>query len=268
MSFKFSKKNLREAAEELDGKTVTAIAERARKYGTYATAPIQRRCGDEVRNSVVLLDRNGERVGVYDKVHPVLMSDGSLEYGITPAAEFPVFDLDFGRVGIQICWDVAFDDGWRAYGNQDAELVVFCTNPAVRTALRGYAWRHGYYIAASAVHPPSLIVDPIGRVVGSTSSVGEIIVSQIDLDYRVLHSNCMWEWTEERAEKYKGRINIEWDVEAHMYLATSLDRYLPMRKFLEQEDLLTGRQRNGRNIELQMEGRGGPPKVPASIERE
>ena len=260
--------NLRDAAEELDGKTVTAIGKLARKHRTYVTVPIQRRHENDVRNSIVIVNRNGEIIGVYDKVHPVLMQDGSLEYGIKPAKMIPVFDLDFGRVGVQICWDVAFDDGWRALANQDAELVLFSTNPAVVIALRGYAWRHGYYIAASATHPPSAIVDPLGRVISTTVADNEVLVERVDLDYRVLHSNCMWEWNQERAKKYDGRINIEWDVEAHEYLATSLDPELPIRQFLSGEGLLTGRQRNGQNIKLLLKERGGPPVVPLPMERE
>ena len=46
---------------------------------------------------------------------------------------------------------------------------------------------------------------------------------------------------------------MEWDVDRH----ECLDPGLPVRRFLELEGLLTGRQRNGRNIELQWEARGG-----------
>ena len=95
-----------------------------------------------------------------------------------------------------------------------------------------------------------------------------MLVQRIDLDFRVLHSNCMWEWSEERTSKYARRINLEWDPEAHEYLVTSCDPELPVRRFLETEGLLTGRQRNARNIALQMEARGGPPVVPKPVERE
>jgi len=267
-SFQFLKENVEEVAETLEGRIVTATAEKARQHRTYATAPVQTRRDGRVYNSVVLLDRRGEVVGVYDKVFPVMMGDGSLEHGITPGREFPVFDLDFGRVGIQICWDVAFDGGWQALADQDAELVLFPTNPAVPTALRGRAWRHGYCIAASTVHPPSMIVGPTGRVLGITSQNRELLVVRVDLDFRVLHSNCMWEWSEERARKYEGRINLEWDADGHEYLVTSSDPSLPVRRFLEIEGLPTGRQRVGRNIELQVKARGGASAMPAPVERE
>ena len=267
-SFQFADGKVEKVAETLDGPTVTAIAERARRYHTYATAPVPLRREGCVYNSVVLIDRQGAPVGIYDKVFPVMMTDGSLEYGITPGREFPVFDLDFGRVGVQICWDVSSETGWQALADQDAELVMFPTNPASLVGLRGRAWRHGYYIAASTVAPPAALLSPTGRVVGVTSEDREVLVERIDLDFRVLHSNCMWEWSEQRAAPYKGRINFEWDPEGHEYLVTSCDPELPVRDFLNAEGLLTGRQRNARNIALQLQARGGPPAIPEPVERE
>lgn len=267
-SFQFVGESVEEVAEDLDGPIVTAVAQSARWHGTYATAPVPLRRDGRVYNSVVILDRQGQPVGAYHKVFPVMMGDGSLEYGITPGRDFPVFDLDFGRVGVQICWDIAFEAGWQALADQDAELVLFPTNPASMVALRGRGWRHGYYIAASTVAPPAVLVSPTGRVLGTTSQDREVLVQRIDLDFRVLHSNCMWGWSEERAAAYSGRINVDWDAEAHEYLVTSRDPQLPVRAFLEGEGLLTGRQRNGRNIALQMAARGGPPNLPEPLERE
>ena len=261
-SFQFVKESVEEVAEDIDGKVVGAIAEKARQLGIYATAPVQLRREGRVYNSVVILDRQGEPVGVYDKVFPVMLRDGSLEHGITPGREFPVFDLDFGRVGVQICWDVAFEEGWQALGDQGVELVVFCTNPAVPIALRGKAWQYGYYIAASTVHPPGVIVSPTGRVLAITSEDKEVLVARIDCDYRILHSNCLWDWPESRREEYAGRVEVEWDVDGHEYLVTSSDLDLPVRRFLEVEGLLTGQQRKGRNMELLLEARGGPPSMP------
>ena len=268
VSFQFARPTVEAVAEALDGRIVRAVAGRAKRHGIYATAPVHTRREGKVYNSVVLVDREGERVGVYDKVFPVMMSDGSLEYGITPGRQFPVFDLDIGRVGIQICWDIAFDAGWQALANQDAELVLFCTNPASPLFMRGRAVRHAYYIVAATVHPPAVMVDPIGRVLGTTSEMGEVLIRRLNLDYRVLHSNCLWEWPESRRKEYEGRIKLEWDAEAHEYLVTSCDPELPVRRFLEREGLLTGHQRIRRNIALQSEARDGPPVVPDPVERE
>ena len=83
-SFKFVKDDVPGKAEELNGPRVSAFAERARCHGAYVTAPVVLKRNGKPYNSVVLLDRNGEPVGVYDKVHPVLQGDGSLDFGSTP----------------------------------------------------------------------------------------------------------------------------------------------------------------------------------------
>jgi predicted amidohydrolase len=256
--------SVEEIAEALDGPVVSAIAAKAREHGIYATAPVPTRREGQVYNSVVLLGRQGEIVGIYDKVFPVMMEGGSLEYGITPGRRFPVFDLDFGRVGIQICWDVAFEPGWQALADQGAELVLHSTDPSSLVAMRGRAWRYEYYMVSSTMVPPAHAVDPIGRVVGKTSAPGEVLVLSLDLDFRVLNSNCLWGWPESKRSEYAGRINIEWDDEGRRHLVTSNDPALPVRRFLEQEGLLTGRQRNARNMQLQNEARGGPLDMPAS----
>ena len=268
VTFKFAKDDLLAAAEDTHGKTVATLGARARELGIHLTAPVLRRVGDRVYNSVILLDRHGRPAGTYDKVAVALMADDSLEFGVTPGGSYPVFDLDIGRVGIQICYDVSFEEGWRALGNQDAELVLLPTNPAVPLALRGYAWRHGYYVAASAVHPPSVIVDPVGRVVATTVADREVAVARIDLDYRVLSSPCLWSWSLRDHPEYQGRVRIDWSREAHEYLVTSLDPALPIRKFLEAEGLTTGHPRLAKAREAQRKARGGDPVISPLVERD
>ena len=113
-----------------------------------------------------------------------------------------------------------------------------------------------------------MMVDPLGRELGRTTQDRECLVRCLDLDYRVLNSNCMWEWTAERQRPYEGRLRIEWDVDAHSYLVTSDDPDIPVRRFLEKEGILTGRQRNRRNMALLLEARGGLPRRPEVLERD
>jgi predicted amidohydrolase len=248
-----------EMAEAVDGPTVTALAEKARQHRTCVAAPVFLRRGADTLNSVVMLGRDGEPLGAYHKVFPVMMTDGSLECGVRPGSGFPAFDLDFGRVGVQICWDIAFPDGWRALGEQEVELVLYPTFPLGLVGLRGYAWQHGYYIAAATERPPAAVVDPTGRVVATTSDSPQALVVRVDLDYRVLNTNCLWEWPESKFEEYAGRIRLDWHEDEYLYLVTSLDPELPVREFLQEEGLVTGRQRRARNLELLDEARGGPP---------
>jgi predicted amidohydrolase len=247
-------------AEEIDGPTLAAYAEKARQYHTHVAAPVYLRRGDRTYNSVVMLGRDGEPVGEYHKVFPVMMTDGSLERGVTPGDSFPVFDLDIGRVAVQICWDGWFPEGWRALGKQEAELVLYPTSPLGMVALRAHAWEHGYYIAGSTMRPPAAVIDPTGAVLAMTTEAPQPLVVRVDLDYRVLNTNCLWEWPASKFDEYAGRIKFEWHEDEYVHLVTSLDPALPVRRFLEQEGLLTGRQRCARNLQLLDEAR--PGKLP------
>ena len=251
-----------EAGEDLDGRTVTAVAEKARAYGTYAVVPMYLRDGDAVHNSAVLLDRRGEPVGVYHKVFPVVLPDDSIERGIAPGSEFPIFETDFGRVGLQICWDVVFDDGWRALAGQEAELVLFPSAAPTLPLMVSHAYRHEYYVASSVMRPPSVIVNPQGRVIAESSKDREVAVARVDLDYRVVPSTFLWSRGDALKEKYDDAIDWNWHDAEGSCLMTSSDPEMPIGRFLDTEDIMTLPAWVAHNRRRIQEERGGPPAMP------
>jgi len=248
-----------ESGEELDGRTVTAVAERARAHGTYIVAPLHLRVGEAVHNSAVLLDRQGNVAGVYHKAFPVVLPDGSIERGITPGREFPVYETDFGRVGIQICWDVVFDDGWEALAAQEAELVLFPTASPTVPLMLSHAYRHTFYLASSVMRPPSLIVDPQGAVIARSSKNREVAVARVDLDYRVVPSTFLWSRGDALKEKYGNAIDWGWHDAQGSCLMTSSDPEIPIGWFLETEGIMTLDAWVEHNREEIRKARGGPP---------
>ena len=244
-------------AQTIDGPIVTAVAEKAREYSTHAAVPVRLREGDAFYNTLVILGRDGEPLGVYRKVFPVLTLDGSLEGGITPGGEWPVLDLDFGRVGAQICFDVFFDDGWQTLDDNGAELVLFSSATSGVAWLRSHANRHQYYVAASTWRPPSIIVDPIGREIARTAANKEAMVVRIDMDYRVVPWNSLRDWGKEQMEKYGARIRQDWHYEEDHCLVTSTDPDLPVDEWLRRERLETSREHLARNRPAIDKARGG-----------
>jgi predicted amidohydrolase len=248
-----------ELAEPIEGRTVTAMAEKARKHGTYAAVPLLLSEGEVLSNAVVLLDRDGQPVGTYRKVHPVLLLDGTLEGGISPGREYPVFDLDFGRVGVQICFDVFFRDGWQALDDGGAELVVFTSATSAVASLRAYACLHEYYVLASTFRPPTIFVNPLGYEVGRTSADKEVLVRQVDLDYRVVPWNSLRDFGQALGEKYGERVRQGWSGQDDMCLLTSNDPELPVAELMKIEAMETNREHLARNIVALDKARGGPP---------
>lgn len=94
---------LGEIAETVPGPTTHAVAERAKEHKCYIICPIMTKRDSSIWNSAVVIDRSGEILGIYDKLHPVTTSSDYtvFEKGAAPGRDLPVFDLDFGRVGIQ-----------------------------------------------------------------------------------------------------------------------------------------------------------------------
>jgi hypothetical protein len=201
-------------------------------------------------------------VGIYHKVFPVVLPDGSLEGGVTPGHDFPVFDLDFGRVGVQICFDVCYDEGWDALALQGAELVLFPSAAPSVSALISHAYRHGYYIVASTYRPPAIIVNPLGHEMAKAVSDREVAVVRIDLDYRILPSRFIWTRGNEIKKKYGDCIDFGWHDAEGFCLLTSSDPKLPIGRLVEMENLETISEFLSRNQQAQTAARGGPLIMP------
>jgi len=232
---------LEEKAEALDGRTVTAVAERTRRLGTNAAVPLALKEDGEFFNAVVFLDRRGEHVGTYKKLNPVPGEDGLCEGGVTPGSEVPVFDLDIGRVGAQICFDAYFEDAWRELGRAGAELVVFPSAMQAVMGLRTHAYINQYYLLASTWNVPTVVVDPVGRELARTRERNQVLVVKVDLDYRV-YSNWRVEFVKELLAKYQGRIHMDWHPEELMWIVTSSDPSVPVEEFMRREKLKTTRE--------------------------
>ena len=104
-----------DAAEPVpDGPVCRVLAEAARRHRMHVIAGIICRRGRHVFNTAVLFDRSGELLGCYDKTH---LTFGELRAGISCGTEYPVFDLDVGRVALHICYDEWFPEVARYYAH-------------------------------------------------------------------------------------------------------------------------------------------------------
>ena len=105
---------------------VNALCERARKYRTYITCSVFELDHEGGRhNTGLLIDREGNIAGVYRKCQ---LTIGEIEGGLRPGNELAVFDTDFARIGIQICWDHYFPESTRVLAMKGAELLCIPTH--------------------------------------------------------------------------------------------------------------------------------------------
>ena len=160
----------------------------AKHYSAYVVPWDYECCGEKVYNTSYILDRNGKEIGRYRKVH--LPYEELLHDHLESGEDFPVFDLDIGKVGIMICFDNFFPESARCLGNRGAQLVLYplygdTNDPQWEIRLRARAIDSGMYIVPTATDPASKawtgIVGVDGTVLESLRSEGWT-VAEIDME--------------------------------------------------------------------------------------
>jgi len=227
-------------AVALGGPELTQLMAAARRYGCYLIVPAMlapRGSNSAATNSAVLLDRMGNVAGVYDKVHPVCSADGTLEGGITPGTEYPVFDCDFGRIGIQICWDMCYEEGWLALAERGAELVALCSaSPqTVRPAM--YALRGPYHVVTSTPRDNATFFSPIGTVLAQTTD-RPVLVHEIDLAYAILHWSATLDEGRALTRRFGPRIGYAYSPREDTGVFWSNDPQTPVRTMIQELGLV------------------------------
>jgi hypothetical protein len=176
-------------AEPLSGPTVTKMAELARKHHTYIVCPIDRVAGENRLNTAVLLDRNGNVAGYYDKIYPY-WAEFDLNPPVSVGAQAPVFQTDFGALGVAICFDVNFPEVWQELATHGAELVVWPSAYSAGTSLQAHAQINHFYIVTSTQTCDCLVYDVTGEELLYEKSP-DLNISRIilDLDRGIYHQN-------------------------------------------------------------------------------
>jgi len=99
-----------ESAESSPFPSLIRFQQYAKQNHCYLICPIIIAENGKAYNAGVVIDRQGEILGNYKKIHTTI---GEMDQGVFPGPlDPPVFDLDFGRIGIQICFDIEWKDGW------------------------------------------------------------------------------------------------------------------------------------------------------------
>lgn len=260
-------------AEIVPGPTTDYFARKARKGRCYIICPLITRREGACYNSAVLLGREGEIIGIYDKAHPVTTSHDYtvMESGITPGPEdIPVFDLDFGRVGIQICFDLGFPKSWAQLAEKGARLVVWPSAYEGGFPLRLYAYLHHYWVASSVRGAHSKLINPLGELLEETTPINRVIWRDINLDYMVAHWDFNFPIMEAARAAYGDRVNIRVEREAAHFLLEPSDPTLTTEQIIRElgvEPLAQYLARHEAAYEALRRGEATPPQQAAHGDR-
>jgi predicted amidohydrolase len=107
-----------------------------------------------------------------------------IEGGITPGLDYPVFDTDFGKVGMMICWDVHYADPARALALRGAELILLPIWGGNETLAKARAIENQVFLASSGYDYPTHVLDPSGEIVAVAPESGTAAIATIDLNRR------------------------------------------------------------------------------------
>lgn len=155
-----------ESADKPVGPVIQPFAEFARKHNCYVICSTYTIEAGKYYNAAVLIDRQGNPMGEYRKIFP---TEGEIERGISPGPiDPPVFETDFGKIGMQICFDSQWIDGWRKLQRSEAEIVFWPSAYSGGEKLNAFAGLFNYHVVSSTRKDASKIIDLTGKEIAST----------------------------------------------------------------------------------------------------
>jgi len=116
----------------------------------------------------VLIDRQGNIAGAYHKAHPVDSETQNGEGIIPGPVRPPVFETDFGKIGMQICFDANWFNSWDYLKEDGAEIVFFSSAFSGGRIISFHAWKNNYYVVSSTAED-ARIIDITGMDIDSSS---------------------------------------------------------------------------------------------------
>jgi beta-ureidopropionase len=187
-----------------DGPTVRLMQDVAREHHMVLVVPVYEREQEGVYyNTAAVIDADGTFLGKHRKNHIPQVTGFWEKFYFRPGnLGYQVFDTAVGRIGVYICYERHFPEGWRALGLAGAKIVF---NPsATSRGLSEYLWKleqpaaavaNEYFVGAInrvGIEPlgdddfygQSYFTDPRGQIIGGTASDSqdEVLVRDLDMD--------------------------------------------------------------------------------------
>lgn len=113
-------------AETVPGPTVSRLAKDASQYNTHLVFGMVSKAKVEsvLYNTAVVIGPDGELIGSYGKVH----LKGEERLAFRNGFRFPVFETEWGNLGVLVGWDMAFPEAARSLTLDGADVVAVCAN--------------------------------------------------------------------------------------------------------------------------------------------
>ncbi len=203
-----------ELAEPIPGPSTAQLGPIARELGIVIVASLfERRAPGLYHNTAAIIERTGELLGVYRKMH---IPDDPLYYEkfyFTPGdLGFRAFETSVGKIGVCVCWDQWYPEAARLTALRGAELLFYPTaigwHPsekaefgehqynAWQTMMRSHSIANGVYVIAPnrvgmegqiQFWGGSFVSNPYGTVLHQASHDEEAVFS-VDCDLSLINT--------------------------------------------------------------------------------
>ncbi len=202
-------------------------------------------------DSVVLVDREGQIAGIYDKNFPTIEE---MEEGFVASDQVSLLQCDFGEVASVICFDLNFDELRERYAALSPDILLFSSMYHGSDFVQNY-WAYScrsFWVSSMFnYNVPSEIRDPVGNLLATTTNYTSFAVATINLDYRLVHLGGHTGKLRSLKEKYGDRVNIADPGELAVVLVTSRHPRMSADEMLKEFDIepldpMFNRSREGR----------------------
>ena len=194
-------------AEKEGGPVWQQLSGYAKQYGIYligGSMP-EKDAEGNVYNTSYIFDREGKQIGKHRKVH---LFDIDVKGGqtfkesdtLTAGDSDTVFDTEFGKIGVMLCFDIRFPELSRMMVNDGVKVIFvpaafnMTTGPAHwELSFRTRALDNQIYMVGCAPARDvsagyiswghSIVTDPWGRVTGMLDENEGILLAELDMDY-------------------------------------------------------------------------------------
>ncbi|MBW7992875.1 MAG: carbon-nitrogen hydrolase family protein [Planctomycetes bacterium] len=218
--------------EVVPGPTTKRLSKWARENSCYVVCPITTRSEGKIFNSAILIDRQGKILGKYNKIHP---TEGELDNSICPGKiDPPVFQTDFGKIGIQICFDVNWHAQWRRLKEKGADIIFFPSAYPAARQVKTLAWLNQCFIVSSTQTRASSIFDISGEIIETTGKYRRWAGAVLPLGKKLFEIDFHISKMRKIEQKYGPKVSIQWYHDDDLVSLASLDPELTVADLIDE----------------------------------
>ncbi|MFN4227238.1 MAG: carbon-nitrogen hydrolase family protein [Candidatus Ratteibacteria bacterium] len=193
--------------------------------------------GEKIYNCCFFVNRKGEIVGKYDKIHP---TETELEKGIYPGKkqQLPV-ETEFGKIGAFICFDANWHYDLKYQVDNGAKLLAFSSAyPGGGRILNSISLLYQVFIVASIWSLNSGIIDNTGKWLVKTDRFSYWVWTDINLERTVFHWDFQGDKIKKIIERYKDKLKIETFGDEAIFTIEVIDKKLSIKKIIKEFNLV------------------------------